>query len=167
MIATLCPALIAGPALARDGGVEAVTTAAIAADSRGMLMAEARVGGGDPIEERYSPVALSPRDTGMTGDRYLARLTAIDMPTSSDAHALPVIPVPPAAWNLFPDRPRKSRLDAAPVDRMSLEGTADNRRRRNIGIDARLELRFDGREESAMVRLAGQLSRAIQSLERR
>jgi hypothetical protein len=50
---------------------------------------------------------------------------------------------------------------------MSLEGTADYRRERNFGLDARLELRIDGREDSAMVRLGGRLAGAIRTLERR
>ena len=166
MVAALCPALFAVPAAARDGVQGASPTPASAAtiwvDARAMLMAEATVHGG--------ATALAPRPTSTRSgstSHALAALVLVDEATARDAHALPSIPVPPAIWHVMPEPLRKSRLDAAPVERMSLEGTADYPRQRNWGLDARLELRLDGREDSAMVRLGGRLAGAIRTLERR
>lgn len=171
MVVALGPALVAVPAAARDGvqsgspapaSTAPAAAATIAVDARAMLMAEAAVHGGEAPAPRRSLPALPGSDS-----RMISTLVPNDRATLSQAHALPSIPVPPAVWNVVSPPPRKSRLDAAPIERMSLEGTADYRRERNFGLDARLELRIDGREDSAMVRLGGRLAGAIRTLERR
>jgi hypothetical protein len=170
MIAALCPALVAGPAAARDGAQSAspapasITT--IAVDARALLMAETSVHSGDVEAPRRFP-AVSHRGAWPEGRWQLVAMTPLEGATKVVSHALPSIPLPPAEWHVLPQILRKSRIDAAPVERMSLEGTADYRRTRNFGLDARLELRLDGREDSAMVRLGGQLGGAIRTLERR
>jgi hypothetical protein len=170
MIAALCPALVAVPAVARDraqGNLSPSATApSISVDSRAMLMAETRVRGGD-IEVPRHPSDLLHRGAGPEGRWQLVAMTPLDGATKVVSHALPSIPLPPAEWQVLPRILRKSRIDVAPVERMSLEGTADYRRTRNFGLDARLELRLDGREDSAMLRLGGHLAGAIQTLERR
>lgn len=170
MIAALCPALAAAPAVARDGtpsGTAAPATAAsIQADGRAMLMVDARVQGG-AVEARRTLPALPARGARSSDMRHLAALVPVEGTNAAESHALPSIPLPPAAWHVVQDPPRRSRIDAAPVERMSLEGSADYRRRRNLGLDARLELRIDGREDSAMVSLGGRLAGAIRTLERR
>lgn len=167
----LCPALIAAPALARDGAksgtVAPATSASIPIDARAMLMAEAHVEGGDAIEAPRLLPALPTRNGTPPGERHLVALVPIADATTAESHALPSIPLPPAAWQITRTPPRKSRIDAAPLERMSLEGSADYRHRRNIGLDARLELRIDGREDSAMVSLVGRLAKVVQTLERR
>lgn len=169
MIAALCPALVAVPAVARDraqGNLSPSATApSISVDSHAMLMAETRVRGGD-IEVPRHPSDLLHRGAGPEGRWQLVAMTPLDA-TKVVSHALPSIPLPPAEWQVLPRILRKSRIDVAPVERMSLEGTADYRRTRNFGLDARLELRLDGREDSAMLRLGGHLAGAIQTLERR
>ena len=99
--------------------------------------------------------------------RAITVLVSADPIDAHDLHALPSMPTPPAIWHIVAEPPRKSRLDAAPVERMSLEGTADYRRQRNFGLDARVELRLDGREDSAMLSLGGRLAGVIRTLERR
>lgn len=166
MVAALSPALVAVPAAARDGVQGAAPTPAsaptISVDARAILMAEARVHGG-AAASTLRPMSARPG----SASHALDALVLVDEATARDAHALPSIPVPPAIWHVMAEPLRKSRLDAAPVERMSLEGTADYRRQRNWGLDARLELRLDGREDSAMVRLGGRLAGAIRTLERR
>ena len=166
MVAAMCPALIAGSAVARDrapGGPSApASTASIAVDARAMLMAEASVHGGEPGGTVHSIPALPG-----AGTPALAALVLDDDTDVRDTHALPIMYAPPAVWKVAAEPVRKSRLDAAPLERMSLEGSLDYRRTRNFGLDARLELRIDGREDSAMVSLAGRLARVVQTLERR
>lgn len=160
MLVALCPALSAVPAHARDGADASAAT--IVADGRAMLMAEATVHGGEVATTRHSLPTLPGGRTGT-----IAALLPADRINVADAYALPSIPAPPAIWHVVAEPRRKSRLDAAPVERMSLEGTEDHRRQRNFGFDARLELRLDGREDSAMVSLGGRLAGAIRTLERR
>jgi len=166
MLVALAPALAALPAAARDGaptGSSAPAAAAtIAVDARAMLMAEATVHGGDAELPARGLLSLPG-----TERRTLSVLLPVDGAPLGQAYALPSIPAPPAVWNILLEVPRKSRLDAAPIERMSLEGTADYSRSRAMGLDARLELCIDGRADSAMVRLGGRLAGMLRTLERR
>ncbi|MDK2769058.1 hypothetical protein [Sphingomonas sp.] len=166
MLVALAPALVAVPAAARDGaptGSPAPAAAAtIAVDARAMLMAEATVHDGDAELPARGLLALPGAER-----RTLSVLLPMDGVPLGQAYALPSIPAPPAVWNILLETPRKSRLDAAPIERMSLEGTADYSRSRAMGLDARLELCIDGRADSAMVRLGGRLAGMLRTLERR
>lgn len=160
MVVALCPVLVAGPALARDGASGGAVS--IVADGRAMLMAEASVHGGTGTLAPHRLPTLPSSDA-----HRIAALVSGDGDLAADAHTLPSIPAPPAMWHVVVEPPHMSRRDAAPVERMSLEGTADYRRQRNFGLDARLELRLDGREDSAMLSLGGRLAGVIRTLERR
>lgn len=160
MVVALCPVLVAGPALARDGTSGGAVS--IVADGRAMLMAEASVHGGTGTTAPRRLPALPGSDA-----HRIAALLPGDSAVAGDMHTLPSIPAPPAMWHIVAEPPRISRRDAAPVERMSLEGTADYRRQRNFGLDARVELRLDGREDSAMLSLGGRLAGVIRTLERR
>lgn len=166
MLVALVPAFVAVPVAARDGaptGSSAPAAAAtIAVDARAMLMAEATVHGGDAPLPAHGLLALPG-----TERRSMSVLLPVEGAPLGQTYALPSIPAPPAVWNILLEAPRKSRLDAAPIDRMSLEGTADYSRARARGLDARLELCIDGRADSAMVRLGGRLAGMIRTLERR
>lgn len=158
MVVALCPVLVAGPTLARDGASGGAVS--IVADGRAMLIAEASVHGGTTAPRQL------PALPGSDAHR-IAALVRGDHGEVADMHTLPSIPAPPAMWHIVAEPPRISRRDAAPVERMSLEGTADYRRQRNFGLDARIELRLDGREDSAMLSLGGRLAGVIRTLERR
>ncbi|WP_066661147.1 MULTISPECIES: hypothetical protein [unclassified Sphingomonas] len=167
MLAAIGPALVAVPAAARDGvssapPAPASAAATIAVDARALLMAEATVHGGDLPPPTRDLLALPGSDL-----RTLSALIPADGAPLGQAYTLPSIPAAPAVWNILLEAPRKSRLDAAPIERMSLEGTADYSRSRTFGLDARLELRIDGREDSAMVRLGGRVAGMLRNLERR
>lgn len=166
MLVALGPALLAAPLAARDGGPAAPTApasaATIAVDARAMLMAEATVHGGDAPMPTRGLIALPGSEL-----RTMSALVPVDGAPLGQTYTLPSVSAPPAAWNILLEAPRKSRLDAAPIDRMSLEGTADYSRSRAFGLDARLELRIDGREDSAMVRLGGRVAGMLRTLERR
>ncbi len=166
MLVALGPALVAVPAAARDGGPAApaapASAATIAVDARAMLMAETMVHGGDAPLPARSLLAMPGSEL-----RTMSALMPMDVAPLGQSYALPSIPAPPAVWNILLEAPRKSRLDAAPIERMSLEGTADYSRSRAFGLDARLELCIDGREDSAMVRLGGRLAGMLRNLERR
>ena len=158
IVVALCPVFVAGPALARDGASGG--TVSIVADGRAMLMAEASVHGGTAAPRQLP--TLPGADT-----HRIAALVPGDHGAVADMHILPSIPAPPAMWHIVVEPPRMSRRDAAPIERMSLEGTTDYRRQRNFGLDARVELRLDGREDSAMLSLGGRLAGVIRTLERR
>lgn len=166
MLVALGSALVAAPVAARDAGPAApaapASAATIAVDARAMLMAEATVHGGDAPMTVPRLLALPASEA-----RAMSTLVPVDGAPLGQSYALPSIPAPPAVWNILLEAPRKSRLDAAPIDRMSLEGTADYSRSRAFGLDARLELRIDGREDSAMVRLGGRVAGMLRTLERR
>lgn len=169
MLAAIAPALVAAPAAARDGApaaspapAPASVAATIAIDARALLMAEATVHGGDLPPPARGLLALPGSEL-----RTLSTLMPMESAPLGQAYTLPSIPAPPAVWNILLEAPRKSRLDAAPIERMSLEGTADYSRSRAFGLDARLELRLDGREDSAMVRLGGRVAGMLRNLERR
>lgn len=163
----LAPALVAVPAAARDGGPVAspapVSSAAtISVDARAMLMAESAVHGGGTAVGPYGAPMLPGLEL-----RTLSALVPIDGAALNQSYALPSVPAPHADWNVLLQLPRKSRLDATPIERMSLQGTADYSRSRAFGLDARLELCIDGREDSALVRLGGRVAGMIRTLERR
>lgn len=162
----LAPALVAVPAAARDAAPNGPSTPASAAtisvDARAMLMAESAVHGGETPAGFHGASTLPGLEL-----RTLSVLVPADAAPLGRVYGLPSIPTPPADWNVLLQLPRKSRLDAAPIERMSLEGTADYSRSRTFDLDARLELCLDGREDSAMVRLGGRVAGMIRTLERR
>jgi hypothetical protein len=162
----LAPALVAVPAAARDDGSNGASApaaaATIAVDARGMLMAESAVHGGDAAMHARGVPRLPGLDV-----RTLRALIPADGASVEPLYALPSISAPPSDWTVILQLPRKSRLDAAPIERMSLEGTADYSRSRDFGMDARLELSIDGRSDSAMVRLGGRVAGMLRTLERR
>jgi hypothetical protein len=127
-----------------------------------MLMAEAAVHGGEAPVHAHGVRTLPGLEV-----RTLPALIPVDGATLALNYGLPSIPAPPADWSVLLQQPRKSRLDVAPIERMSLEGTADYSRSRAVGLDARLELCIDGREDSAMVRLGGRVAGMLRKLERR
>lgn len=163
-IAALGPALLAMPAAARDGidGRTRMATAAVAipVESRAMLMAEAAVFESAPGPARAAlpglPLAASP---------LIASLLLTDIEPAP--RALVSYALPHAQWRLQPAALRLKERDAGAFERLSLEGTADYFRKRKTGLDARLELRIDGDEDSDVVRLGGRIAGAIRSLERR
>lgn len=145
-----------------DRGDAAASRASIPVESRTMLMAEAAVHGG-------APAPASSKLPGLPGStaRFMAALLPRESATMASGVALPQLMPARAEWSLAPLFPPVTQREALLLDRTSLEATADYLRKRRTGLDARLELRIDGNDDSAMLRLGGRLAGAIRSLERR
>lgn len=145
-----------------DRGDAAASRASIPVESRTMLMAEAAVHGG-------TPAPASSKLPGLPGStaRFMVALLPRESATMASGLALPQLVPARAEWSLAPLFPPVTQREALLLDRTSLEATADYLRKRRTGLDARLELRIDGNDDSAMLRLGGRLAGAIRSLERR
>lgn len=142
-----------------DRGAAAASRASIPVDSRSMLMAGATVYGG----------AVAPGLPGLprASARLMVALLPRESATMASGIALPHVSPAHAGWELAPLLPTMTQRETLLLDRTSLEATADHLRKRRTGVDARLELRIDGNDDSAMLRLGGRLAGAIRSLERR
>ncbi len=153
--------LIAAPAGAQESAALA-PGALIRTDSLSVLMAEAVVvGGSDPDAPTLSPLlALKVEQWQLLGR------AATDAATDFDRSALALTINAYHPGSTGGEGFVAPRLDLLTLDRMSLQGSADYARRRSQGINARLQLRLDGRDDSEPVQLGGHLARAVKLLER-
>lgn len=145
-----------------ERGAAAASRASIPVDSRSMLMAGATVYG-----DAAAPVASGLPGLPRASARFMVALLPRETATMASGIALPHVSPAHAGWELAPLLPTMTQRETLLLDRTSLEATTDHLRKRRTGVDARLELRIDGNEDSAMLRLGGRLAGAIRSLERR
>lgn len=153
--------LIAAPAGAQESAVLS-PGALIRADSLSVLMAEAVVVGGS---DANAP-ALSPLLALKLEQWQLLGRPATDPVAYFDRSALALTLDARDAGSTGEGGFVAPRLDLLTLDRVSLQGSADYARRRSQGVNARLQLRLDGRDDSEPVQLGGHLARALQMLER-
>jgi len=145
-----------------ERGDAAASMASIPVDSRTMLMAEAAVHAG-----ASEPVASELPGLPSSSARFMVALLPRDPAAMASGVSRRELSPARAGWEVTPLLPPLTQRESLLLDRTSLDGPSDYLRKRRTGVDARLELRIDGNDDSAMLRLGGRLAGAIRSLERR